>query len=359
MTIEVNRFDSKAVRAMVKQGEKREKNAKSYAASRMHANAVLLATLHAANPEWAQRLDSRSRQNAGLHSARQLEQILAEVDRTDYPVNNWLELIPIESGVAPGADSFTVQRIDMTGRPKVHKGKGNDTPTVSVAMSEQNYKVRAYTLAAEWDYFEALASDYANTNLQVELLTATRDSHLEFANEKTGLGDEDNQILGVFNNPYVNKVVVAVIFDEGTPGDDMLAALNRVANFPNRISKGTRRPSRLLVSTRIDDIISSTPRGAGTDLSVKEVFLRNNPYIRDVIGIHELDGIGGDNVDGMFAYSPEDKKSCVNYIPIQYTQLPVQMVDYESRIPTLMTHGGVVMRKPLSNIVAYVPVTPA
>jgi hypothetical protein len=87
--------------------------------------------------------------------------------------------------------------------------------------------------------------------------------------------------------------------------------------------------------------------------------LKNNPRIKQVIGIHELDGIGGDNVDGMFAFSMGDKSSCVNVIPIQFTQLPMQTRDFEYQIPTFMTHGGVVMRKPLGNIVAFAPVSEA
>jgi hypothetical protein len=358
MTANIEVLSRKDARAHINAAKVRESDVVAFKRARMLANAAMLATLHAGNPEWRLRVDARFRSNPGMYSARQLEQVLSEVERTDYPANNFLELIPMVSEVSPGAESFTIQRIDSTGKPKVHRGKGKDIPTVSLSMFEANYKVRPYVLGVEWDHFEAMSSDFANANMQAEMLLAARESHLQFANDQTAFGDEDNDIYGVANNPFVNKVVIATVFSEGTAGDLMLAALNRIANMPNRISKGTRRPNRLVVSHRIDDIISSTPRGAGTDLSVKEVFLRNNSHIQDIVPVHEFEGAGGaDNIDIIFAYTAGDKYSARNVVPVQYTQLALQQNGYDYTIPTFMTHGGVVMSKPLGNVVAYVTVS--
>lgn len=358
MTAEIKMYSRRDAKAMFAAGEAREASPAAFSRTRMLANAAIMTVMHAANPEFRRRLDAQFRQNPGLHSARQLEQVLTEVERTDYPANNFLELIPMSGEVSPGAESFTIQRIDQSGKPRVHRGKGTDVPAVSLRMAEANYKVKAYVLGVDWDHFEAMSSDFANSNLLAESLLAARDSHLAFLNDQTVYGDKDNDIYGVSSNPFVNKMVIGTIFSEGTSGDLMLSALNKIANFPNRISKGTRRPSRLVVSDRIDDIISSTPRGAGTDLSVKEVFLRNNPYIKDIIGVHEFTGEGGaDNIDIIFAYTAGDKYSARNVVPVQFTQLPMQQANFDYSIPTFLTHGGVVMSKPLSNVVAYVTVS--
>jgi len=349
--VDVFRLDAAQARAIVEAGKQREKEPAKFMTARQALNAALFATL-------VSRADARSRQSAGLFSARQLEQILSEVEETDLPPNNMLDIFPVGVGVQAGARQFTIQRIDKTGRPKVYQGKGDDIPLVNLNQAETTYNVRAYVLAYEWDLFESLSGDFANRDVVKEGLQGVRDSLLEFANEKTAFGDEDNGITGVFNNPFVNKMSLDVIFSEGSDPLLMLAALNRVVNAPTRLVKGRkdRMPDALMVSDRIDDIISTTPMSADNAMSVKETFLKNNRKIREIIGVWELNDVGGDGVDGLFAFRKDDPKSVVNYIPVQITSLATQEKDYEYRVPSFMTHGGVVMIKPMSNVVAFAAV---
>lgn len=303
------------------------------------------------------RTDSAYAQSSGLHLSRELEHVYSEVMRNDYPDNNALALFPIDRSVPPGAKNHTVKRIDVQGRAKVHRGKGDDIPTVSVGADEETFPVLYYTIGVMWDHFEEMASDFASSNLLDESLTGARDIMLEFWNEKTWFGDEENGLYGVLTYPFLNKYVMGgVVFQHGGDADAMLSALQRLVDFPGELNKGKSilRPNTVLVSVRMKQIIEGT-YFAGVEGPTVLSRLESSKGVK-VVAAWELQGTGPGGTDQVLCYKAGDKRSIANVAPVGFTQLPTQEQGFDYLIPCFMAHGGIIMRKPLMNVLGFATV---
>lgn len=322
------------------------RDSKKMAQTRMDSNAKLI-----------QRLDSSYAGSTGLHLSRDLEHIYAEVMRNEYPDNNALAMFPIDRSVPPGAKTHTVRRIDQQGQAQVHRGKADDISTVSVSMDEETFPVLYYTIGVEWDHFEELASGFANSSLLDESLTAARDIMLEFWNDKTWNGDESNGLYGVLNYPYINKYVMGgAVFEHGGDAADMLSALQRLVDYPGELNKGKGiiRPNTVVMSVRMKQIIEGT-YFSGVEGPTVLSRLESSKNVR-VEAAWELQGTGPGGTDQVLAFKAGDRRSIANVAPIGFTQLPMQEQGFQYLIPCFMAHGGVIMRKPLMNVIGYATV---
>ncbi len=302
------------------------------------------------------RQDSAYAQSSGLHLSRELEHRYAEVMRNDYPDNNALALFPVDRSVAAGAKNHTVKRIDVQGRAKVHRGKGDDIPTVSVGADEETFPVLYYVIGVLWDHFEEMASDFASSNPLDESLTGARDIMLEFWNDKMWYGDEENGLYGVLNYPWLNKYVMSGVFKHGGDADAMLSALQRLVDFPGQLNKGKSilRPNTVLMSVRMKQIIEGT-YFSGVQGETVLSRLESSKGVK-VIAAWELQASGPGGTDQVFCYKAGDKRSVANVAPIGFTQLPTQEDGFDYMIPCFMAHGGIIMRKPLMNVLGFATV---
>lgn len=321
-----------------------------------------------ANPEIAFRIDSALKTaakaanlredafsaSAGLHMARQLEHVYAEVLREAYPMQNAFTLFPIDSSVPAGARTHTVRRVYQDGDAAVYRGGQSPIPRVGVSQQEEQFPVRHYVTSFVYSLFEQLSSAFANSGLVSELLRAARDIIQEFANQKTWYGDDTNGIYGVLNYPWLPKKVVAVAFDGSADPDDVIAELNALANFPQENSKATYRPTALVVSTRVYNYLMNTPRGSVNDTTIGEFWLRTNSCgIKSIEQAWELQGVGPGGTDGVLFYRA-DRLGISNVIPQGFTTLPVQTLGFEDTTFAYMSHGGVIMRDVGNNILGWV-----
>lgn len=303
------------------------------------------------------RSDSQYAQSSGLHLSRELEHIYSEVMRDDYPENNALALFPMDRTVPAGARTHTVRRLNVQGQAKVHRGRGDSIPTVSMSADEETFPVLYYTIGVEWDHFEEMASGFANTNLLKESLMVARDTMLEFWNQKTWFGDEDHNLPGVLNNTYVNKKIISgVNFVHGGDADAMLTALQHLVDRPGELNKGSSilRPNTMIVSVRMKQILENTYFSGVSGETVLSR-LESSKGIT-VVSAWEMQESGPGGTDQIFVYKKGDKNSVANVSPIGFTQLPVQQQGFEKSIPCFMAHGGVIMRKALMNIIGYATV---
>lgn len=299
------------------------------------------------------RNDSSYAASSGLHLARELEHIYSEVMRNEYPDNNALSLFPMDRSVPPGAKNHTVKRIDIQGRPQVHRGRGGDIPTLNVSADEETFNVLYYTIGVDWDHFEELASDFANSNLLDEKLTGARDVMLEFWNEKTWYGNEELDQYGVLSYPYINKKVMSgVVFQTGGDAEAMLSALQALVDFPGILNKGKAvlRPNTMVMSVRMKHAIENTYFSGVNETVLQR--LESTKGVR-VVDAWEMQGTGPGGTDQVLCYKAGDKRSIANVAPMGFTQLPVQEDGFEYMIPCFMAHGGIIMRKPLMNIIGY------
>ena len=292
--------------------------------------------------------------SAGLHMARQLEHIYAEVLREPFPVQNSWTLFPIDSSVPPGARTHTVRRVYQDGDAAVYRGGQTPIPRVGVSQQEEQFPVRHYVTSFVYTLFEQISSAFANSGLIAELLRAARDIIMEFANQKTWYGDATNGIYGVLNYPWLPVKVVSTPFDGSADVDDVLAEMNSLANFPQENSKSTFRPDTVVVSPRVYNYLFNTRLGTVNDTTIGEFWLRTNSCgITKIEQAWEIQGVGPGGTDGILFYL-KNRLGIVNVIPQGFTTLPVQALGFEYTTFAYMSHGGVLMRDVGNNILGWV-----
>lgn len=291
-----------------------------------------------------------------LHMARALEFSFDEKLREKRAPLKALSLIPMDMRVPEGALTYKITRQRHQGAARYHRGNSGDTPRVGTSADEELRPVRHVVTMIEMDFFEEAASNFAGASLQGEMSYAANRVMEEFLNGKVWLGDTANDVYGVLNYPYVPKTVSAVTIDTVTAADTILAELHRLANNASEVSETVFSPNTLLLPTKKYNILSTRKRSATTDQTILQAFLQDNPFIDAVEVVPELAGQGISGAeDAMIMYRRNDSDSIANVVPKGVTMLPMQVDNFSTKIPVYMTHGGVIMRDALNNLVIYSP----
>lgn len=290
---------------------------------------------------------------AGFHLARDLEHVYNEVLREEFPPQSASEAFPLDTSVPAGAASHKVKRISQTGEAKVYRGNSTDIPRVAVSQEEESFPVHHYVIGIGLSIFDEQASGFANSNLRGELQTAAQVTVQEFLNHKTWFGDNENNIYGVLNYPWIPKRVISETFTETGDAKAMLAALNSAAAQAHEDSKTVYSPNAARMSPRLLRIMRTTYLSTDSKLTIEDAFLKANPKIKDIDEAWELQEAGPGGTDILLFYRL-DRRSIANVVPKTFTMLPVQRQGFELTIPCYMTHGGVVQRDVLNNVVCYV-----
>jgi hypothetical protein len=300
------------------------------------------------------RLDAGDLTARAYHFARELEHIYQEVLREEYAPNNALRLFSVDSSVPAGANVHTVRRIQHEGEARYYRANASDMGSTGARRVEKQFPIHPIVTSIRINFFEQMASGFANSNLRSELEFAARRVMEDFLNDKTWNGDEDQGVVGVKNYPWVPKTFSLVPFNDVTSADAILAEMHRLANNASEVSKQTFAPNRMIMGVKLHNYLSTRKRSATTDQTILQAFLQDNPYITSVDAANELDGAGPNGEDMMILDRAGDRSSIANVVPQGFTMLPIQQVGFDFEIPCYMLHGGVVMRYPLNNLVAYV-----
>ena len=299
-------------------------------------------------------VDSRDMSAQAFHFARELEHVYQETLREQYAPNNAFELWDIDSRPSAGAKTHTVKRVSHTGQARYYRGNSSDRGATGAEQREKEFPIHPIVTTVKFDFFDDLASQFAQSGLKEELQYAAHQTIRDFKNDKTFEGDEEHGVYGIKNYPWTPKTVSSVEFTRMADPNEMLAELHRLASYATITSKQTHQPNRLVMGTRKHKVISQTKRSATTDQTVKQAFLEDNEEIRSIVSVHEFDDAGPGGSDMMFFDRENDRRSMANVIPQGFSMLPVQRTGFEFEIPCYMLDGGVIQRDPLNNLLVFV-----
>lgn len=290
---------------------------------------------------------------------RDLEHVYAELLREQYEDLNAKALIPIDTQVPLGKKKHTVRRIEHQGQMNWYRGNSEKEGNVDFTTDEKTFPVNIATTKIQMNFFDQLAQGQVrSTSLEGELRNAASRVADEFYNEKTWFGDPDVGHLGVWNYPFVPKLVAGTTFGPG--GGTPLAQLNemlRLARLNNDRTKGKFYPLEVAMPIRYVDYFRETYIDvSGSKATILEEFLKLSK-IRQVHEVHETSEAGpsngaGGNYDIMFFFR-RDRRAIASSVIKTLTYMPLQREGFEMYIPAYMVLGGVIMRDPLHNLVAY------
>lgn len=282
---------------------------------------------------------------------RELEHIMPEMFTVEYAVSPARNLFPVDRSAGPVAETITYRQFDRTGMAKIIADYDTELPLVNVYGKEFTGRVVSIGAAAKWSLQEIKAAIALNKPLESWYAISARDEILRKENTIAFFGDDDHKLVGLFSDPNIPQAAVPVGGNNTTPWStktpaEILADMNLVANQITEVTLQVEAPDTMLLPVEQYNLIATTNAGTSTDTTILRYFLNNNPYIKEVMPVNELnEAVGGDDV--IVCYKKDPMKLRLQ-VPQDIEQLPPQEVALATIVNYYSRCGGLTVMKPLS-----------
>jgi hypothetical protein len=294
--------------------------------------------------------------------ARQLEQVLTEVEREEFPelpmANG--EILPLDTSIDEGAETFTYYILSASGVARfVGAYSTGSIPMVSLQGAAVSGRVENMAIGYRYSTKEIRAASFAGIPLDAELGVAARRAHEELLH-KTGLwGREDLGIPGLFNHP---NITVTDAPATGTAGsrlwtaktvDLMIADVALLLSTPADLTGDVEKPNRVYISPRRYRLLQYSRLTSGGGDASYPTALKFLEDVHQGVEFKPLAELQADLSDGhlaadaMFAYQAGNKRKAALMVPMPFKQYPVQMHDLDFKVPTESSTAGVKLTRPL------------
>ncbi len=296
--------------------------------------------------------------NGGLFMARQLEAIAERVLDQPLPALNALNLFPVNTEAAPGALTYTVRRVFQRGEATIHRGGGARIPQTTLTQREEQVPIRHLVSGFEWTIMEQQSADFANFSLIQKGMAAERRAILELHNDLLWRGSNVDGIWGVFNYPWLDKVIVSTTFSASADKEAMVAEIMDLISYPSDNSLGTFDPTDVVFSHRLYNFLAKTMLSPanGSNISLLKFIAENNTAGIKIERFHkaqELAESGPSGEDGVFVYrKDEDAIRAIVSQPI--APLPLQQVGFSNYQYMYSSVGGLVMPNVGNNVLGWI-----
>lgn len=283
---------------------------------------------------------------------QQLEQVLANTYDVLYPALKGTQLVPIDTSVPSGADSFAFFSYDMVGMSKVIADYSDDLPAVDITGEKEIRKIKSIGNHFGYSIQEIRASQFAGTPLEQRRANASRLATEQKVNRTIWGGDAPYSLYGFLTHP---NIPTGDVPNDGAGGNtewttktpvqilrDMEEAITEVYDTTN----GVHMPDTLIIPIAQHSYIKRTPYSTLSPQSILTVFKANNPEI-NITWVNELKGAGTAGKDVMIAYENNIDRIAF-HIPQAYETFPPQAINLKIKVPTHSRIGGFVAYYPLS-----------
>lgn len=300
---------------------------------------------------------------------RQLESIMARSFDVLYPELKAIRLIPVDTSAGPGADSITYRQFNTVGLAKVIANYADDLPRADILGKEFTSKVRSIGGSYGYSLQEVRSAAQADRPLQQMKANAARRANDQTVDKIAWLAKSTDELygglIGFLFAPNITTGTAPAGATTGkvpwwtaVPADhknplEILEDLNNLISDIVDLTKGVEVPDTIIMPIKQFSHLQTTKLEAGTDTTIMQFFLANNPSVTSIEWVNELKalaplpsgGAGPSDIAVCYKRSP-DKLSL--QIPSPYEQLPAQERNLEFVVPTHSRHGGVIVHYPLS-----------
>lgn len=283
----------------------------------------------------------------------QLEAVKSRSYDKKYPALKARTLIPVSFEAGAGAESISYEQFEQFGMAKIISNYARDLPRADVKGKKFVSPVESLGMSYGYSVQEIRAAQFGNKPLQQRKANAARRGVMEKENTIALFGDAGTGLKGLLNN--VNVPIQALPAD-GTgasilwstkTADLIIRDMNLVANTVVTQSKGVELPDTLLLPLTAFTFTSSTPRSNDSETTILAYFLANNPHIKNIEWLNELETAGAGSSRRMMAYR-RDEDAITLEIPQDYEEFSPQEKGLEFEIPCHERIGGVIFYYPLS-----------
>lgn len=295
--------------------------------------------------------------NGAAFLAREMENILPRsYDVLKAPLSAQ-RLFP-SAQLSPAAAEVSTYKIfkDYGKGAAIITDYSDDMPKVETALDTKSYNIREIASAYSISIQEIRAAMANNTTLEQRLANNAVRAIMEKMNNIAFYGDAKHGLTGLFTVAGTDKQAVA----DGAAGqktwatktpEEILKDLNEPITHIITTTNGVERPTSIAMTIDADRIIQTTRMASGTDTTIKEFFLMNNPGI-SITSAPELKGAFQGNTDGFIVYTNSQDKIALD-IPMQPVGYPPQWHNLAYVVNYSMRFGGFVCFYPKSLAFRY------
>lgn len=283
---------------------------------------------------------------------QQLEQILANTYDVKYPQLKGTVVIPVDTSVNTGAETYSFYTYDSVGMARIISDYSQELPRADITGQKTTAQIRGIGASFGYSIQEIRAAQFAGQPLEQRRANAVRRSNDQKVNAIAWHGDSVCGLYGFLNYP---NVPVSDVPNDGTGSTtewanktpaqilrDMNLAVSEIVDN----TKAVHMANTLLLPVSQYQYISQTPYSTYSATSILDFFKANNPGIM-VDWVNELKGAGTAGVDVMIAYE-RNIDNLALHIPQPFETFPPQARGLELVVPTHSRCGGVVFYYPLS-----------
>ena len=266
---------------------------------------------------------------------RQLEHVKAEIVDAEFPALRAREFIPQESGVNPGADTFTWREFTRVGLAEMISNYSTDLPDVTEYGQENKSPIESIGVSFKYNLQEVKAAGMSGYALESRRGIIAREAIERKIDKVAAHGDSGRNVPGFVNNSSVTLVTAGINGDwdgAATPAE-ILEDLHTMSMAVWEQSKHIHRADTMLLGTTLYKIIATTPYSTTIPDSLLDVFLRSSPHIRTVDAWVQLDLA---DAEGNGPRAVVYEKSPMNMgliVPVDFESLPPQPENLNFKVP--------------------------
>lgn len=285
----------------------------------------------------------------------QLAHVEATVYKREHQALQYKELVPIDTSAGDYATSVVYQMYDYAGRGKRHSGRGKDIPKVDVAYAQKTLPIVLGVIGYDYSTEELRQSAFLRKPLDTSRAEAAMDAYERHMNDVALFGEEE--LTGLFNNPYVPVVAPSVTDWIGKTPAQVLAAFNALIVQGWTNTNYIEMFNTILLPGTVLAWLASTPRSDNSDMTILEYIKENNIAktersitldIRTGFGL-DTAGTGGTKRAMLYNKDPGKVKM---HIPMPIKFLPPQANGLLFEVPGEYKYGGVEFIYPKSALYA-------
>jgi hypothetical protein len=287
---------------------------------------------------------------------RELENIKTRIFETPYAPLKANQLIPIDSTTPPGATTVTYTIYDRTGSAKIISNYADDLPSADTKGQQITSNLRSIGNYFEFSLEDIRAAQFAGKPLQQRKANSALQEQLLLANKIAFFGDAAAGVQGWLNNPNIPIAPVAGANPAARLWSTKVATPKLILDDLNEITRtvvsttnGVETIDTIVMPIEQYQIIANTQLGIGTDTTILQFYVRNNPGVT-VTWANELKAAFASNTDGMIAYRNSIDKFWQE-IPQPFEMFAPQWTNLTYKVPCHSKHGGTIVVYPKSQAI--------
>ncbi len=307
--------------------------------------------------------------------ARQLEYVYTQTFDIEYADLKARSLIPVDTRVPTGADSFTYTQFDKIGRAKIVHNYAQDFENADVIAAQFKQSIVSLGDSYQYTIQDMRAAAMAGLPLESRKAEAARWAIEQKLESLAAFGDANTGLVGLTNAPSINAVskvsqnnagattstwtqLITYALAKGNITQAAQEIQKDVLGLSRTIfnnTKGVHVGNTLVLPTQAYAILATTVRAPGfTDDTLLQYILKSNPWLKSIEFWPRLDGgapAAVNSVWGRVMMYDKDPKVLGLIVSQDFEQFAPQPRNMAFIVPCHMRTGAVEVRYPLA--VAY------